>query len=248
VRKLARKKGVDLSTLEGSGPGGTVTSGDVLTASTTGVAGEPIHGVRRAMARAMERSRDSIVPATVTDRADIDCWSEDEKPTLRLVQAIVRACAAEPSLNAWFDGQIRQLHAHVHLAIAVDTGDGLFAPVLQSADATSDLAAGIADLRTAVEARSISPDALRGATFTLSNFGMLGGEHAALVVSPPQVGILGAGRIHQACIAENGQPVVRRILPLSLTFDHRAVTGGEAARFLSAVRGDLERPEHETKG
>ena len=241
VRKLAQDQGVDLAQIIGSGPEGAITSHDVRAASGKMVRGKPIRGVRRSMAQAMERSRDSVVSATVTDRANIDCWSETENPTLRLVQAIISACAAEPSLNAWFDGQNRQLHDHLDLAIAVDTPDGLFAPVLHSADATHDLAAGIADLREAVVTRSIRPDALRGGTFTLSNFGTLGGEYAALVVSPPQVGILGAGRIHKACLAEVDQPVVRKIIPLSLSFDHRAVTGGEAARFLSAVRADLER-------
>jgi pyruvate dehydrogenase E2 component (dihydrolipoamide acetyltransferase) len=88
---------------------------------------------------------------------------------------------------------------------------------------------------------------MKGATITLSNFGMIGGEFASLVVTPPQVAILGAGRISDAVLAHEGRPVVRRTLPLSLTFDHRAVTGGEAARFLSAVRGDLECPAQKTR-
>ena len=96
-------------------------------------------------------------------------------------------------------------------------------------------------MQHAVDNRSISPDALKGATITLSNFGMLGGEFAALVVTPPQVAILGAGRISEACLVARGAAVIRRVLPLSLTFDHRVVTGGEAARFLAAVRCDLER-------
>ncbi len=248
VRKLAQDRGVDLSSVKGSGPGGAILSGDVLTATTALTEGEPLRGVRRSMARAMERSRASVVPATVTDRADIHRWREGENPTLRLVLAIVKACSAEPSLNAWFDGSKRQLHDHLNLAIAVDTPDGLFAPVLHAVDTESDIAERIADLRAAVEFRSIGSSALRDATFTLSNFGMLGGEHAVLVVTPPQVAILGAGRIHEACLAEEGEPVVRRIIPLSLSFDHRAVTGGEAARFLSVVRADLELQEHGMKG
>jgi 2-oxoisovalerate dehydrogenase E2 component (dihydrolipoyl transacylase) len=83
-----------------------------------------------------------------------------------------------------------------------------------------------------VLARTVPLDELRGATITLSNFGTLGGRHAALVVVPPQLAIVGAGRIVPRVIAVAGQPAVRRLLPLSLTFDHRAVTGGEAARFL----------------
>ena len=91
-----------------------------------------------------------------------------------------------------------------------------------------------------VAARSIPPEELRGATITLSNFGMIGGRFAALIVVPPQVAILGAGRIGQRVLAHQGAAAVRRALPLSLTFDHRVVTGGEAARFLAALKSDLE--------
>ncbi|WP_199221308.1 dihydrolipoamide acetyltransferase family protein [Maritimibacter sp. 55A14] len=247
MRRLAREKGVDLSTVTGSGPGGAVVSSDIEAAASGLTGGEELRGVRRAMAKAMARAHANVVPATVTDRADISAWPEGEEPTPRLVRAIAFACAEEPALNAWFDGGRRQLHDHVDLAIAVDTEDGLFAPVLRDIGGTADIDAGIAQLRHAVETRSIAPEDMKGATITLSNFGMLGGEFAALVVSPPQVAILGAGRISEACLAEDGQPVVRRVMPLSLTFDHRAVTGGEAARFLAALRTDLERPAQEAK-
>jgi 2-oxoisovalerate dehydrogenase E2 component (dihydrolipoyl transacylase) len=90
---------------------------------------------------------------------------------------------------------------------------------------------------------SIPPDELRGATITLSNFGMIGGRFANLVVVPPQVAIVGAGRIGQRVTVHQGQPAARRVLPLSVTFDHRVVTGGEAARFLMALKADLERAE-----
>src|ERR1700686_1957877 len=81
----------------------------------------------------------------------------------------------------------------------------------------------------------------RGATIPLSNFGMIGGRFASLVVVPPQVAIVGAGRIAPQVVAHQGQASVRRVLPLSLTFDHRVVTGGEAARFIVALKSDLER-------
>jgi len=95
-------------------------------------------------------------------------------------------------------------------------------------------------MRADAAARSIPPEELRGATITLSNFGMIGGRFANLVVVPPQVAIVGAGRAAQRVVAREGVPAVRRVLPLSLTFDHRVVTGGEAARFLMALRSDLE--------
>ena len=96
-------------------------------------------------------------------------------------------------------------------------------------------------LKQAVAGRTIPPAALRGATITLSNFGTLGGLHASLVVVPPQVAILGAGRISARAVVRGEGLAARRTLPLSLTFDHRAVSGGEASRFLGVVKAELER-------
>jgi pyruvate dehydrogenase E2 component (dihydrolipoamide acetyltransferase) len=246
VRRLAQELGVDLAGVTGSGPGGAILSADVEAAAGGAPKvgrGEPLRGVRRSMAKAMAASGAAVVPATVTDRADITAWGADETPMLRLVRAVCAACAAEPALNASFDGTGRMLNPQVNLAIAVDTPDGLFTPVLRGAEQLSpeELAMRLAELRDSVERRTIAPEALKGGTITLSNFGMIGGEHAALVVSPPQVAILGAGRIHDAVLAIEGKPTVRRVLPLSLTFDHRAVTGGEAARFLQTIIEDLSR-------
>ncbi|MDH3665759.1 MAG: 2-oxo acid dehydrogenase subunit E2 [Paracoccaceae bacterium] len=241
VRQLARRLGVDLSAVTGTGPGGAILSADVEAAGE----GEALRGVRRAMAKAMTASGAAVVPATLTDRVDISGWGKDADPTLRLIRAICRASAAEPSLNARFDGTRRTVRERVDLSVAVDTPDGLFAPVLKSVDTLSPggLAARLEALKVAARDRSLTPADLSGGTITLSNFGILGGEYAVLVVTPPQVAILGAGRIHDAVLAVGGVPAVRRILPLSLTFDHRAVTGGEAARFMAAVCSDLEAPE-----
>lgn len=240
VRKLAAERGVDLTIVAGTGPDGTIQSADVLTAAVG--LGEALHGPRRVMARTMERSGTSVVPATVMDHADISAWATDENTTLNLVCAIAAACVAEPALNAWFDGKRRQLHAHVDLAIAMDTPDGLFAPVLRGVETPRDLASELAALKASVRNRTITPEAMRDATITLSNFGMIGGEHAVLVVVPPQVAILGAGRIGTRIALKDGRPQEQRVLPLSLSFDHRAVTGGEAARFLATVRARLETP------
>ena len=180
----------------------------------------------------------------MTDEADIDDWPKGEDVTIRLVRAIAAACKAEPALNAWYNSGTgeRRLIARVDLGIAVDTEGGLIVPVLRNVAerSVSDLRAGLDRLRADAIARSIPPGELRGATITLSNFGMIGGRFANLVVVPPQVAIIGAGRIAQRAVAHQGQPAVRRVLPLSLTFDHRVVTGGEAARFLVALKSELE--------
>jgi pyruvate dehydrogenase E2 component (dihydrolipoamide acetyltransferase) len=130
----------------------------------------------------------------------------------------------------------------IDVGIAVDLPDGLFVPVLRDVahrDAIN-LRAGLDRMRADVKARKIPPEELRGATITLSNFGMIAGKYAAPIVVPPTVAILGAGRMHDEVVACEGEAAVHRVLPLSLTFDHRVVTGGEAARFLAAVIADLQ--------
>lgn len=250
VRALARRLGVDLAGVTGSGPEGAVLAKDVegvAAAQETAGSLQPLRGVRRAMARNMARAHAEVVPATVTEEADIHAWPLGSDVTLRLVRAIVAGCRAEPALNAWYlsSENGRRLHDKVHLGIAMDTEDGLFVPVLRDAGnrAPADLRAGLECMKADVRARSVPPEELRGQTITLSNFGMFGGRHAALVVLPPQVAILGAGRIAERAVAHDGQVAAHRVLPLSLTFDHRAVMGGEASRFLATVVADLQQPE-----
>jgi len=247
VRAQARRLGVDLAAIVPSGPDGHVTSADVERAvsGTAAGAAEPLRGPRRAMARNMARAHAEVAATTVTDEAIVDHWDATTDVTVLLIRAIVAGCAAAPALNAWFDGHgmTRVLHRHVDLGIAMDTEEGLFVPVLRDVGTPDAVAlrAELDRLKAAVAARRVTPDDLRGQTITLSNFGVIGGRHAALMVMPPQVAILGAGGVAPRVVAVDGKPMVRRTLPLSLTFDHRAVTGGEAARFLTAVIGSLER-------
>lgn len=245
VRALASKLGVDLETVEGSGPDGTITRGDVERAAAGPGEPEPLRGMRRAMAQRMAAAHAEVAPATVTEEADIEAWAGGEDITIRLVRAIAAACAAEPALNAWYNHKAgeRRLATRADVGIAVDTEGGLIVPVLRNVGARdkADLRAGLDRLRADAAARSIPPEELRGATITLSNFGMIAGRFASLAVVPPQVAIIGAGRIEPRVLAREGKPAVRRVLPLSLTFDHRAVTGGEAARFLRTLKADLER-------
>jgi 2-oxoisovalerate dehydrogenase E2 component (dihydrolipoyl transacylase) len=178
VRALASKLGVALELVDGTGPGGTITRADVERAaksmSHTGPA-EPLRGMRRAMAQRMAASHAEIVPATVTDEADIDDWRQGEDVTIRLARAIAAACKAEPALNAWYDSATgeRRLIARVDLGIAVDIEGGLIVPVLRNVAerGVPDLRAGLDRLRADAIARSIPPEELRGATIALSNFG-----------------------------------------------------------------------------
>ncbi|MFB9123690.1 2-oxo acid dehydrogenase subunit E2 [Paraburkholderia dipogonis] len=247
ARALARKLDVDLSMVTPSGPDGVITAADVQrVARLLGELGPPemLRGVRRAMAHNMARAQSEVAAATVIDDADIHAWPARTDVTIRLIRALVAGCRAEPGLNTWFDGHAGRRHVleKIDLGIAVDLPDGLFVPVLRDVahrDA-ADLRGGLDRMRVDIRARKIPPEEMRGNTITLSNFGMISGKYAAPIVMPPTVAILGAGRIHEQVVVADGAPAVHRILPLSLTFDHRVVTGGEAARFLAATIADLQ--------
>ena len=207
---------------------------------------EQLKGVRRNMARVMADAHAQVVPTTLVDDADLHAWIGKQDITARLIRAIVAACKAVPALNAWFDGKnlSRTLHPQVDIGIAVDTDDGLFVPALRNADMldAAGIRTAIKRLRTQVEDRTIPASELSGYTISLSNFGMFAGRYATPVVVPPTVAIIGAGKLSHDVVAVMGGIEVHRRMPISLTFDHRAATGGEAARFLKALLDDLSQP------
>jgi len=210
--------------------------------------GEPMQlkGVRRNMARVMADALSKVVPTTICDDADIQAWRAGNDVSVRLLRAIVSACKAVPALNAWFDGEAltRTLHAQVDIGVAVDTADGLFVPALRNADVldAKGLREELDALLRSVRDRSIPPSELTGYTISLSNFGVFAGRYATPIVVPPTVAIIAAGKLRHEMVLVMGGYEGHRVLPLSLTFDHRAVTGGEAARFLKAMLDDLALP------
>ncbi len=260
ARRRARELGVALEHV--SPTGDIVQLEDVelaaaeSTVSTAGHhardgAGVGLKGVRRAMATRMADAHVRVVPACVTEEADVSAWNTAQKPLPRLVRALIRGIQQEPLLNARFDDRALTLvpQDDIHLGIAMETKDGLFVPVLRNAaqfcgneSGDDELMSALEVLQTGVTNRSLPPEDLRGQTITLSNFGAVAGLHAQMVVVPPQVAILGAGRLFSRLTMHQGLPGTGRILPLSLTFDHRAITGVEACRFLAAAIEDLQSP------
>jgi 2-oxoisovalerate dehydrogenase E2 component (dihydrolipoyl transacylase) len=271
VRALAKRLGVDLARIAGSGRGGLITVDDVMTtsgptalhiaATVTALktpataprsaapvaAGEPekLRGLRRSMAQSMSMARDTVMQCTLFDDADLHHWAQGQDFTIRLLRAIAAGCRAEPGLNAWFDGeaQSRRLLARVDVAMAVDAPDGLLVPVIRDVGGrpTEELRRDVDRLKRTARDRTVAAEDLRDFSFMLSNFGMIAGRYATPVVVPPAVAILGAGRLSHDVIAVMGGIEAHLRMPLSLTFDHRCVTGGEAARFLAALMRDLER-------
>jgi pyruvate dehydrogenase E2 component (dihydrolipoamide acetyltransferase) len=206
----------------------------------------PLRGARRAMAHSMSMSRDQVSGSTVCDDADIHHWTRRGDYMLRLIRAMSVAAGAEPALNAWYDAvnNSRILLEHIDLAIAVDTPGGLIVPVLRDVRGKSsdELRAAIAAQKDAAHHRSTLPADLRDFTLMLSNFGTLAGRYGIPLVVPPAVAILGAGKVREDAVVAGGAVVAHRRMPLSLSFDHRCITGGEACRFLAAVIVDLEKP------
>ncbi|MET0281293.1 MAG: dihydrolipoamide acetyltransferase family protein [Steroidobacteraceae bacterium] len=266
ARQLAQRLGLDIDALSGSGAGGLITLDDVLAAQPARDAARPatsalrpapgmtdigelevLRSLRRAMAQSMSLSRDSVMECTVFDDADIEGWRPGGDYTVRLLRAITAGCRAEPGLNAWFDGsaQGRRLFQPIHVGIAVDTPDGLLVPVIRDAGnrSAAQLRAEVNRLKVGARERSLPPADLKDFTIMLSNFGVMAGRYATPVVVPPAVAILGSGRISRDVVPVGDRIEAHRRIPLSLTFDHRCVTGGEAVRFLAAVIADLQLSE-----
>ena len=260
VRAMAKKLGIDLAGISPSGKGGRVTADDVRNVAAAKPArpatpkvvlppGTPerLRGPRRAMAQSMALSRNEVCPCTIFDDADIHYWSHGQDITARLLRAIVAGCRAEPALNGFFNGEdtSRQLESRVDIAIAVDTPDGLIVPVIRGVEqkTADELREDLNDLKLKTRDRTVAPEDMKDFTFTLSNFGMMAGRYATPVVVPPTIAILGSGGIRHDVVPVLGGVETHRRIPLSLTFDHRCATGGEACRFLASVIEDLGRPD-----
>lgn len=251
VKLFAKKMGIDLAGLVGTGDQGFITREDVQREcdrhSKPAEGFEPLRGVRRAMLTSMIQSHQEVVPVSIFDEADIHLWTPQNDISVRLIRAICFACEKEPALNAWFDGkhQARKLFKQVDLGLAMDSDDGLFVPVIHGAEHQSDkeLRKIINEYKLAVRERSVPAEHLKGATITLSNFGKFAGRYASPIIVPPMVAILGVGRLYETAVSQDGTLASHPVLPLSLSFDHRAVTGGEATRFLGAVMESLQKSE-----
>ena len=236
VRGLASRLGVKIEELTGTGEGGRLTPADVEKAARLNQQhgqSEKLTGVRKSMAKVMINSHQQVVPVTLFGDAPLNAQL-GSNITIVLAQAIAYACGKEPALNVWFDGEnlTRRLLDFVDLGIAVDTDQGLFVPVLRQVQARSeeDLSTGLAALKEAVVKRNIPAAELMGATIILSNYGSLNAvcRYGTPIVVPPMVAIVGIGAIYEPRDNE-------KVLPISLTFDHRGVTGGEAASFIGYI-------------
>lgn len=269
VRALARELGVRIEDIKGSGPGGSITKEDVIEASKRLTSTEdqfgpverlPIRGLRRTISKNLLQSQRTTAFVTGMDEADItELWHlrEREKGSIAdkgihltfmpfFIKAVHHALLEHPLLNASVDEEREEIiiKRYYNIGIAVDTPDGLMVPVIRDVDKKSilDLAKEIHELSQKARERRIKVEEMKGSTFTITNYGHFGGTFATPIINYPDVAILGTGRISDKPWVKESQIVIRKILPLSLTFDHRVTDGVDSAKFLSKVIRYLEDP------
>ena len=270
VRVLAKELGVRLETIKGSGPSGSITSEDLNKAVGKAqveqdrlgpVERRPLKGLRRTIARNLMIAQRTTVSVTGMDEADITgLWElrEREKEALKakgihltflpfFIKAVQHSLAQHPMLNASVDEEKEEIivKKYYNIGVAVDTPEGLMVPVIKDADKKTilELAADLQELSTKARERKITLDEMKGSTFTITNYGHFGGTFATPVINYPDVAILGTGRISEKPWVHNGQIVIRKVLPLSLTFDHRVTDGADASQFLTKVISYIEDPD-----
>jgi pyruvate dehydrogenase E2 component (dihydrolipoamide acetyltransferase) len=250
VRRLAQELGVELETLEGSGPQGRVTEEDVRAAAPARHQAQehapegrrvPLRGVRKLIAAHMTRAHAEVPPVTWVEECDFGAL--DLKLLVpSTLKAVAEALREVPELNARLEGDEIVYLERYDIGVAVQTDQGLVVPVVRGCDtrSTQELAADVARLADAARANKLKPEELRGSTFTVTSAGKLGGLLTTPIVNYPEVGILSIGRVADRPVVRNGEIVSRPIGTIAVTFDHRVVDGARAAEFGLAVIRRLE--------
>ncbi|WP_200532069.1 2-oxo acid dehydrogenase subunit E2 [Halorubrum sp. LN27] len=245
-----------------AGAGATTGTGVTDADATTGSADEtvPYRGVRRTIGKQMERSKFTAPHVTHHDTAEVDALVEAreelkpraEEAGVRLtympfvMKAIVAGLKEYPYLNSELreDDEEIVLKKEYNLGIAVATDAGLMVPVVEDVDEKGlfELAAEVSDLAARARERKLKPAEMKGGTFSITNFGAIGGEYATPIINYPETAILGLGAIEERPVARDGEVVAAPTLPLSLSIDHRVIDGAVAAEFANTVMEHLEHP------
>jgi pyruvate dehydrogenase E2 component (dihydrolipoamide acetyltransferase) len=270
VRSLAKKLGVDLKKITGTGPGGRIREEDVRGTSEEikkeakdkwgPVEKIPIRGVRKAIAKNLIASHRTTASVTGMNEADVTrLWDlrKREKDVAQekgihltflpfFMKAVQHALPEFPMLNGSVDEETGEIivKKYYNFGVAVETPDGLMVPVVKQVDKKTimELADEIQKLGEKARERKIKLDELKGSSITFTNYGTFGGIYSTPIINYPDIAIFGTGRIDDRPRVKDGQVVVRKILPISFTFDHRVVDGYEASSFVGKVIKYLEDP------
>lgn len=270
ARKMAEDKGIDLSTVEGSGPGGRIIKVDIEEYKETEAA-QPaadqafksleskevkVSQMRKTIARRLSESKftsphfyetiDIDMKPAMVARKQINDTNEDVKISFNDI--VVKACAIALTRHqyvnsSWNEDVIKQ-HGDVHVAVAVAIEEGLTTPVIRHADKKGllQISSETRELAGLARDRKLQPEQMEGSTFTISNLGMFGIEEFTAIINPPNACILAVGTIRDVPVVENGEVVPGKRMKVTLSSDHRIVDGAKAAEFLNTVRNLLEKP------
>jgi len=267
ARKIAQSANIDIKTLKGTGPGGRITKADVLQAlpdrpnkqADKAEDRPPASPMRKTIAARMTESLQNSAQLTITMKADITKLTALQKQLNETAQsrydtkltitdfaarAAVFSLLDHPAMNSVYqDGRLATFE-HVHLGVAAALDEGLAVPVIRHAERLPliELAKKIKWYAKKAREGRLLHDEIEGSTFTITNLGAYGVEHFTPILNPPETGILGIGQMYSGPVYQDGELTKGAILPLSLTFDHRALDGAPAAAFLSDVKKYLEDP------
>jgi len=275
ARKMAREAGIDISKIKGSGPGGRIVREDVQKAidqmrsqpqavgfSAQEARAVPIArtiklaGKRKATAERLSYGFHTTVPVTITMEARMDTMlghrkelhnktGEEISITAYVVKAAAKALEDHQMINSSLEGDELRLYSDINVAVAINTPDGLVAPIIPQTNKRSilEISRGIRDLTERAIQNKLAVTDLTGGTFTVTNLGGFGVDLFAPVINPPQCAILGFGRTSEKPVIIEKQVQVASITTLSLVFDHRIVDGVPAAQYLQRVKELLEDPK-----
>jgi len=264
ARRIARERGVDLSTVKGTGPGGQVQAVDIsgqvpLPGEARPAVGQviPLRGMRRTIAERMTRSFTTAPHISLSTRVDMGILEADRtrlneaggQPHISITASLVRIVAAalkrHPWLNSTLQGDEIYLFSDVNVGVAVDVEESLVVPVVRQADRKriAQIASELNDLVERARKGKLTPSDVVGGTFTLTNLGPFGVRQFTAIINPPQAAILAVGAIQSEVVPDKaGQIAVRPIAQMTLSADHRIVYGATAAKFLADVKDGLEHP------
>ncbi len=267
--RMAAEAGLDLATLEGSGPQGRVIKRDIEAALARAQAGPApvqqaapagdiqeieLSSMRRTIAKRLVQSKAPVPHFYLTvDVAADRLWDayralREENYPISLNDVIIKASASalkrHPEINASFGGDHVTQFSRVHIGLAVAIDDGLITPVIRDADSKSltEIAAEAKALADRARLRRLQPSEYTGATFSISNLGMMGIEEFSAIINPPEAAILAVGALREVPIVEAGQVKIGRRMKLTLSVDHRVADGAQGARFLGTLKRMLENP------
>ncbi len=272
ARRLAKEHGVDLSAIVGSGPDGRIVRDDVLQVASTAPeipaietpalqqAAEviPMDGIRGIIAERMTLSTQTNASVTLHTEVDATAFVElrgmlNDKLQARevsltytdlLVKVVANALREHPRLNATLTDEGIHLLPEINIGVAVALEDGLVVPVVRNADRErlSEISGQVKNFAERARSNQLTPGELQGGTFTITNLGNFGIDAFTPIINPPESAILGVGRILKKPVVHEDEIVIRSMLTLSLTFDHRVIDGAPAAQFLQTVSDYIQDP------